>query len=260
MNVKFHKYQGTGNDFILLNNRYSTYSNLSTVQIKKLCDRNFGIGADGLMLLENMVGHDFKMVYFNSDGRQSTMCGNGGRCMVRFAADQKIIATKTNFIAIDGPHDAVLNEDSTVSLKMIDVAAVIQTNDGTVVHTGSPHIVVFVDDLDNLDILKSAHAIRYNATFKEEGINVNFVRILSDDSLDIRTYERGVENETLSCGTGVVAAALAFAKEKNTATNQVNLQTRGGQLKVSFEQKGEGFGNIWLTGAAQKVFEGSIEI
>jgi diaminopimelate epimerase len=260
MNVKFHKYQGSGNDFIILNNRYNTYSNLNTEQIRFLCDRHFGIGADGFMLLENMKGHDFKMVYFNSDGRQSTMCGNGGRCMVRFALDQKIIAGKTNFIAIDGPHDALVLENGLVSLKMIDVKGIESIGENFVLQTGSPHYVVFLDEIDKLDLQTEARKIRNSERFKAEGINVNFVKELANGKLSMRTYERGVEDETLSCGTGVVAAALAYANKFNFS-DEVELNTKGGLLSVSFKKPdSDAYTDVWLTGAATKVFEGSIEI
>jgi diaminopimelate epimerase len=260
MNVKFHKYQGAGNDFILLNNRYNSYTALSESQIKLLCDRHFGIGADGLMLLEDLKGHDFKMVYFNSDGRQSTMCGNGGRCIVRFAQDLKIINASTNFLAIDGPHDAKIEENGIVSLKMIDVHYEFKDGADYILNTGSPHYVVFADSVSKIDIVEEARAIRYSEPYKEHGINVNFVKINDAQSIEIRTYERGVENETLSCGTGVVAASLAFALKENLNSGRIHVAAKGGKLFVDFKRDGNSFTDIWLNGPAVKVFEGSIEI
>jgi diaminopimelate epimerase len=260
MNVKFHKYQGAGNDFILLNNRYNSYTALTEKQIKFLCDRHLGIGADGLMLLEDLKGHDFKMVYYNSDGRQSTMCGNGGRCIVRFAQDLKIISDATNFLAIDGPHDAKILENGIVSLKMIDVKHEFMEGSDFVLNTGSPHYVTFTDAVSELDIIEEAQAIRYSEPYRDHGINVNFVKIAGERSIEMRTYERGVEDETLSCGTGVVAASLAFALNKNLETGRVKVTTKGGNLHVDFVRKGNEFSEIWLNGPAVKVFEGSIEI
>ena len=260
MNVKFHKYQGAGNDFILLNNRYNTYSALTTAQIQLLCDRHFGIGADGLMLLESLQGFDFKMVYFNSDGRQSTMCGNGGRCIIRFANDQKIVGERTQFLAVDGPHDGVVNNNGTISLKMIDVLGVEQVGADYVLQTGSPHYVVFVDDADAISIVEEARKIRYNERFKSEGINVNFVQVLNDNEIYVRTYERGVEDETLSCGTGVVASVLAFIAKKQSSSQEIGVKTKGGNLSVKFTKTETQFTGVWLTGPAVKVFEGSVEL
>lgn len=266
MNVKFHKYQGTGNDFVLLNNRYNTYSNLSREQIERICDRHFGIGADGLMLLESIQGHDFKMVYFNSDGRQSTMCGNGGRCIIQFAHDQKIIGDKTLFLAIDGPHHGKINENGSVSLQMIDVNGYEKDSDNFILQTGSPHYVIFSEETRTLNIVEEARKVRYNERFKEFGINVNFVQPISENEIYVRTYERGVEDETLSCGTGVVASALAFALQNGGFENlsqqsgSISVQTKGGKLQVDYVRNGDQFTNVWLNGSAVKVFEGSMEI
>lgn len=260
MNVKFHKYQGSGNDFVLLNNRYNTYSNLTTEQIAHLCDRHFGIGADGLMLLENSQGHDFKMVYFNSDGRQSTMCGNGGRCIIRFANDQKIIGDHTFFLAVDGVHQGKINENGSVSLQMADVNGYEKDNDNFILQTGSPHYVIFTENVKAIDIVTEARKVRYNERFKDFGINVNFVQQISDNEIFVRTYERGVEDETLSCGTGVVAASLAYILKNDLNNEKISVNTKGGQLSVSFKRNGNNFTDVWLTGGALKVFEGSIEI
>lgn len=260
MNVKFHKYQGAGNDFIVLNNRYNTYSALTTAQIQLLCDRHFGIGADGLMLLESLQGFDFKMVYFNSDGRQSTMCGNGGRCVIRFANDQKIVGEHTQFLAIDGPHDGVVNNNGTISLKMIDVLGVEHAGADYILQTGSPHYVVFVENADAVTIVEEARKIRYNERFKAEGINVNFVQVVNENEIYVRTYERGVEDETLSCGTGVVASVLAFVAKQKSSLQEVAVKTKGGNLAVKFNAAETKYTDVWLTGPAEKVFEGSIEV
>lgn len=260
MNVKFHKYQGTGNDFVLLNNRYNTYTHLTTEQVTRICDRHFGIGADGLMLLESSQGHDFKMVYFNSDGRQSTMCGNGGRCIIQFAHDQKIIGDKTLFLAIDGPHHGKINENGSVSLQMIDVSGYEKDSANFILQTGSPHYVIFSEETRNVNIVDEARKVRYNERFKEFGINVNFVEQVDINEIYVRTYERGVEDETLSCGTGVVAASLAYALQNDKPSGSISVQTKGGKLQVDYERNGDNFTNVWLNGSAVKVFEGSIEI
>jgi diaminopimelate epimerase len=260
MNVKFHKYQGAGNDFIVLNNRYNTYSALTSAQIQLLCDRHFGIGADGLMLLESLQGFDFKMVYFNSDGRQSTMCGNGGRCIIRFANDQKIVGEHTQFLAVDGPHDGVVNNNGTISLKMIDVLGVEEVGADYVLQTGSPHYVVFVENADEISIVEVARKIRYNERFKGEGINVNFVQVVNENEIYVRTYERGVEDGTLSCGTGVVASVLAFVTKQQSSLQEIAVKTKGGNLFVKFNAFEAKYTDVWLTGPAEKVFEGSVEI
>jgi diaminopimelate epimerase len=260
MKIEFYKYQGTGNDFILLDNRSLSIS-LSTEQIAYLCERRFGIGADGLILLEAEDGFDFKMVYYNSDGRESSMCGNGGRCITAFAKNMSIIGSKARFLAIDGPHDVTIDEFSNVALKMQDVHH-IETGIGFMfMNTGSPHYVQEVADLENFDVFTEGRKIRYNDRFKEEGTNVNFIEKL-EDNLFVRTYERGVENETLSCGTGVTAAALTAAMQGLTnGKNNVSIKTAGGILEVSFEKVLEhNFYNIWLKGPAQFVYSGVIEL
>lgn len=256
--LHFHKYQGTGNDFILLDNREGRIA-LDTARIAFLCDRRFGIGADGLMLLENADGYDFRMVYYNSDGRESTMCGNGGRCISVFARAIGVPETSGRFIAIDGPHDYVILEPGDRSrIRMIDVPTVEREGENLILFTGSPHYVCFRDDTAELDIVSEARKIRYNERFSAEGINVNFV----DDRnsrVSMRTYERGVEGETLSCGTGTVAAALALEIRLPSGADRREIQTPGGQLTVFFRRSGDSFTDIWLEGPAVKVFEGDIE-
>jgi len=258
MKIEFSKYQGTGNDFILIDNRNQIFDPANQTLIEKLCDRKFGIGADGLMLLQRHLPYDFEMVYFNSDGRQSSMCGNGGRCIVKFAHDLKIIQNKCRFLAIDGEHDAIVNGEE-ISLKMNDVDSIEINNDNFYLNTGSPHYVKYVKELNNYQVFNEGKAIRYNDRFKSVGTNVNFIEWL-DDHLFVRTYERGVEGETLSCGTGVTAAALA-ASIKQNLTGSVKIKTLGGNLKIKFNRLSENkFNNIWLEGPATFVFKGEIEI
>lgn len=260
MKLKFHKYHGTGNDFILLDNRNWDYTSLTTEQIKKLCDRHFGIGGDGLMLLNNKQGYDFEMVYFNSDGREGSMCGNGGRCMVKFAYHLGLHKSLYKFLASDGEHEAEIDYDGIVSLRMKDVQDIDDYHGDSILNTGSPHYVKIVSDLADMDVYRKGMDIRYNAEFAKEGINVNFVEQKKEDEIMVRTYERGVEDETLSCGTGVTAAALV-CYHNEIGFNDVTVQTLGGKLTVEFDRSGvDGFNNIWLCGPAEKVFEGEVEL
>jgi diaminopimelate epimerase len=256
--MKFYKYQGTGNDFVLIDNRKQEYS-LTNEQIKQICDRHFGVGADGLMLLENQTGYDFKMVYYNSDGNESTMCGNGGRCISAFAKKLGLISFEAKFIAIDGEHEAYF-EDEIVSLKMNEVTSIITNETYFQLNTGSPHYVHFTEYVDELDVKKEGKLIRYSPLFKEEGINVNFVEKINETSIFVRTYERGVEDETLSCGTGVTASAISLIHNKIGA-HEVSIETLGGKLSVKLENiNGQKFENIWLKGKAEFVFEGEINL
>lgn len=260
MNLHFYKYQGTGNDFVILDNRKGQYSDLTTQQIHFLCDRRFGIGADGLMLLNTKPGYDFEMKYYNADGRESTMCGNGGRCLVKFAYHLGIHKEKYHFIASDGPHEAEIDFDGVVSLKMKDVNAIKEYHGDAVLDTGSPHYVKMVRHVDAVDVYKTGKSIRNSNGFEKEGINVNFVEQLKEDEISVRTYERGVEDETLSCGTGVTASALVCYHNEN-GFNDVTVHTKGGKLTVEYTLEGEHlFRNIWLCGPAEKVFEGELVI
>ena len=259
MQIHCYKYQGTGNDFVLLDNREKNIS-LTTEQIKWLCNRRFGIGADGLILLELEPGIDFKMVYFNSDGNESSMCGNGGRCITAFAKYLGIINSEAKFLAIDGIHEAKIESDL-VSLKMNDVRQVEVGENYFYLNTGSPHYVKFVNNLEEFNVFKEGKKIRNNDRFVFEGTNVNFIEKI-DHELFVRTYERGVENETLSCGTGVTAAALVAAlKGVSTDKNNCAIKTLGGHLNVKFDKVLENtFYNIWLQGPATFVFKTTIDV
>ncbi|MDV6167878.1 diaminopimelate epimerase [Flavobacterium sp. DG1-102-2] len=259
MKHNFYKYQGTGNDFVMVDNRDNIFPKNDTKLIGHLCDRKFGIGADGLILLENDGSTDFRMVYYNSDGNESTMCGNGGRCIVAFAKALGIIDDETDFIAVDGPHHATVAKDGTVSLHMKDVHTVSVYENYVFMDTGSPHHVELVDGLEDLDVKAIGANIRYSGLYGDKGSNVNFVAPAGADKFSVRTYERGVEDETLSCGTGVTAVAIAMKVLGNTDENEVALTTPGGELKVSFVQEGKQFREIYLTGPAKFVYDGSIE-
>lgn len=260
MKLIFYKYQGTGNDFILIDNRKGGYS-LTTSQINKLCDRRFGIGADGLMFLNEKTGFDFEMKYFNSDGKDGSMCGNGGRCMAKFAYHLGIHREVYRFVASDGIHEAEIDPDGIVSLKMKDVKSVRKFHNDFIVDTGSPHYIKMVSNVMELDIFKKGSEIRHSKEFEEEGINVNFVEQMREvDKIMVRTYERGVEDETFSCGTGVTAAALICYHNEN-GFNDVEIKTLGGTLTVEFERVDDNkYENIWLCGPAEKVYEGSVEL
>jgi diaminopimelate epimerase len=256
MNLHFYKYQGCGNDFIILDNRGKEIK-LSTQQINKLCNRHFGIGADGLMLLENEKDFDFKMVYYNSDGNESSMCGNGGRCITAFAKQLNIIKDSARFMAIDGEHESHI-DDAIISLKMNDVSLIEKQEDYFYLNTGSPHVVKWVKDIHTYNVFEEGKKVRYSEPFNSRGgTNVNFVE-LKDDKLFIRTYERGVEDETLACGTGVTAAALVEALVNTTNyTNFCDVITLGGNLTVTYQKQDDGsFTNIWLKGPAAFIFEG----
>jgi diaminopimelate epimerase len=259
MIVEFFKYQGTGNDFVILDNRDKKYSSLTEKEINFLCQRQFGIGADGLMMLQEKDGFDFEMKYFNADGKEGSMCGNGGRCIVQFAKDLNLIEHQTLFIASDGPHDAVVAEAGYIELKMINVKGIERRGAVSIINTGSPHYIQPVIHLAEIDIEKEGKAIRYNNEFNEMGVNVNFIEKINN-VVHIRTYERGVEAETLSCGTGATAAALSVADNKEQAQS-IAVQTQGGLLNIKFKITGaDQFEDIWLCGPAQFVFRGTITL
>jgi len=259
MTVNFYKYQGTGNDFIMIDNRAMSLTN-DRATIERWCDRRFGIGADGLIYLQDKAGYDFEMVYFNSDGNESSMCGNGGRCLIQFAHHLGLISSQCHFLAIDGEHNGKILSDKRISLQMKNVEAIENYNNDYVLNTGSPHYVRFTNYVSQIKIVEEAQKIRYSERFAKEGINVNFAEKKSANEIFVRTYERGVEGETLSCGTGVVASSLAFAAKSGTIMSEVKIETPGGNLEVKFEPSGRGFRNIYLIGPAEKVFEGMFEI
>ncbi len=257
--IHFSKWQGTGNDFIILDGRTKQFGNLSEEIIKKLCDRHFGIGADGLMILMNHPDLDFKMMYFNADGIEAEMCGNGARCMIGFAYQLGIIAEKTSFMAYDGIHAGrVLGEDK-YQIKMIDVKEFKKADKHYFLNTGVPHLIVFIDDVDKVNMVEEGRMYRHSPEFSPEGTNVNFVQLVGN-TIKMRTYERGVENETLSCGTGAVASAIATYLETNKKQTSFTCKVPGGQLKVTFEHLSSGkFCNIFLEGPAKQVFEGILK-
>jgi diaminopimelate epimerase len=255
--MTFYKYHGTGNDFILFDNRNGQI-NLTNEQVALMCDRHFGIGADGLMLLEHADGYDFRMVYYNSDGNEGTMCGNGGRCITAFAKRLGLINDTANFIAIDGPHTATINADGLISLHMKDVATMDISDDHTILDTGSLHYVLWVNDVVGADVFGIGRRIRNQPEFQPRGTNVNFVQRVAADTLLVRTYERGVEDETLSCGTGVTASAIASIGT-STGTFNINIETPGGNLSVAFSKGTATLAtNVVLSGPAAFVYKGEI--
>jgi diaminopimelate epimerase len=260
MQLEFYKYQGTGNDFVMIDNRTARFPKDDIKLIERLCDRRFGIGADGLILLENDSETDFRMVYYNSDGNQSSMCGNGGRCLVAFAKKLQVINDTTTFIATDGLHHATVEADDLVSLQMIDVDAVKTTPNYTFLNTGSPHHVQMVADLEQYNVKENGAAIRYGDLYGKQGSNINFVKKVDETTFSLRTYERGVEDETLACGTGATAVAIAMNATGETTATTIGLNVEGGKLVVSFEKKDDQYKNIFLKGPAEFVFKGTIEI
>ena len=261
MKIQFHKYEGTGNDFILVDIRDSGWKP-ERETIAFLCDRHFGIGADGLMLLSEAPGYDFRMTYYNSDGGESTMCGNGGRCMTAFADFLGLGSDRKKFIAIDGEHVSRILQripgGMQITLRMKDVGHIEKMDGHYFINTGSPHYVVFANNVQEADVVREGRTIRYNDHFKEEGTNVDLVEVFPDH-LFVRSYERGVEDETLSCGTGVTASAIAAAMENPGNPGFYRIRTTGGELKVSFRQDRMNFSDIWLEGPVRAVFSGEIE-
>lgn len=255
--LQFFKYQGTGNDFVMIDNREKQFDRKNLNLVKNLCHRRYGIGADGLILIENHPTTDFEMVYFNSDGSQS-LCGNGSRCAVHFARHLEIIEDNAQFIAIDGLHEAYMIKDQ-VYLRMHNVNEVDRFEEDMFIHTGSPHYIRFVKELTKINVVEEGRKIRHSDLYKKEGTNVNFVEPTEEGKVYVRTYERGVEDETLSCGTGVTAVALACSYLGYQSP--VKLITPGGQLQVAFKTKGEDkFSDIYLSGPAILVYEGTISI
>ena len=248
----FWKYQGTGNDFIVMDNRSSEIL-LGASEIQSMCDRKFGVGADGVILIEKDNNTDFYMNFYNPDGSQS-FCGNGSRCAVKFVLDQHIVLhEKITFQAIDGFHEARVTDK--IEIKMKDVRSVTRKSDNRYfVNTGSPHVIELCDQLP-MDIVFLGSSIRYSDEYAPDGTNVNFLVSNSKGEIAIRTYERGVENETLSCGTGVTASALVYAS-MHEDMSEIQVQTKGGLLWVTCEKQNDGFSNVWLKGPAEFVFKG----
>lgn len=260
--MDFFKYQGTGNDFVMIDDREQTFPAGNQSLIAKICHRRFGVGADGLILLQNDDAYDFRMVYFNADGAEGSMCGNGGRCIVRFAHDLGLFTDKTRFRAVDGEHLAEVQGDE-IFLKMGDVSGIEDRDGLTFLHTGSPHVVHFVIDLDDttvVNVVADGRKVRHDDRFLPGGTNVNFVQVMDDNSLYVRTYERGVEDETYSCGTGVTAVALVAHAQRNMHS-PIAIKTLGGNLRVSFNPLPNGaFDTIYLIGPARRVFAGAMPI
>jgi diaminopimelate epimerase len=275
--MKFYKYHGTGNDFIVIEERNENFIP-DEKKTQSLCDRNFGVGSDGLLLLKNHEKYDFEMQFFNPDGSEATFCGNGARCIVAFANFLKIIDKKATFLAKDGEHSAYFNNNDVV-LKMIDTdsvgsrqlavdssqssvfswQSVIDSEELFYLNTGTHHVVKFVDDVDAINIMTDASKIRYHEDYAPHGTNVNFVQECNG-FLKIRTYEKGVEKETLSCGTGVVASALVYASLSENNITKIEVKAKGGDLKVSFQKKNNGFENVYLQGNAVQIFEGEVDV
>lgn len=257
--IPFYKYQGAGNDFILIDDRTGEYSDLSQELVYKMCDRRFGIGGDGLMLLQSREGYDFEMVYYNANGLVGSMCGNGGRCIVAFARDLGIIERQTDFLAVDGPHEALI-DGVQVHLGMIDVPEIHTDGDAFVLNTGSPHYVKMVQDLANYPVYDEGLKIRQSEAYRKEGINVNFVEA-DASGFFVRTFERGVENETHACGTGATAAAMAMAAlQGQHGKIDTPIRVLGGQLSISFHKEGNHFTQVFLQGPAEFVFQGEITL
>lgn len=261
MKLNFFKYQGAGNDFILVDNRNLSIKNIDNQTINKMCDRRFGIGADGLMLINPHADFDFEMHYYNADGNLGSMCGNGGRCIVAFAKHLGIINNETNFLAVDGPHYARISATGDwVDLQMIDVDTLKNDGEAYVLNTGSPHYVLQKTALKDFDVFNEGRTIRYNDTYRQAGINVNFVEDFGD-YLFVRTYERGVEDETYACGTGVTAVAIAMAKHQHkTGHIKTAVKVLGGDINVEFNCDGQQFTQVFLCGPAKFVFNGTVEI
>jgi diaminopimelate epimerase len=262
MQLEFYKYQGTGNDFVMIDNRSNTFPKENNQLVALLCDRRFGIGADGLILLDNDndTDTDFRMVYYNSDGNLSSMCGNGGRCLVAFAKKLNIIQDETTFIATDGLHYATVATDGIVSLQMIDVDEIKNTPEYSFLNTGSPHHVQLVEDLEHYNVKENGAAIRYGELYGQDGSNINFVIKIDNTTFSLRTYERGVEDETLACGTGATAVAIAMNATGQTDLNAINLNVEGGKLAVSFDKEDGKYTNVFLKGPAEFVFKGTMDI
>lgn len=266
MKIQFHKYQGTGNDFVMIDNRTDFFPKNNIKLIEHLCNRRFGIGGDGLILLEKdsiesrlKNSTHFRMVYFNSDGNESSMCGNGGRCLVAFAKSLNIIENKAAFVAIDGIHHATIDDNNIVSLQMSDVSDIKTTKDFIFLNTGSPHHVEMVENLYAYNVKENGARIRNSDLYGKAGSNVNFASQISESEFSIRTFERGVEDETLSCGTGATAVAIAMHATKKTNATKIQINVQGGKLIVFFDEEFDNYSNVFLKGPATFLFSGEID-
>ena len=259
MKINFSKYNGAGNDFILIDDRKNLINDNKSL-ITYLCDRHFGIGADGLIILKESSNSDFEILHYTSDGNLGSLCGNGSRCAVLFAFNKDIISTNTVFHAFDGIHNAEILGNGLIKMEMKVNSDIVSNSFGTWLDTGSPHLVVEKNDTDELDVNNEGRLIRYNDFYKEEGVNVNFVEKISDNQFKIRTYERGVENETLACGTGSTASAICMNFLGRTNSSNITMQCKGGDLNVKFHSSEKDYNEISITGPAKKVFEGTIEV
>jgi len=259
--ITFFKYHGTGNDFILVDARDGRIEKFNQEVVASLCDRHLGIGADGLILLLHSEKNDFRMKYFNSDGKESTMCGNGGRCISAFARDIGIIRDKASFSGIDGAHVVCFTDPQTVNLKMMDVEGITPVEGGYLLNTGSPHFVIEKKNIQGIDVNYEGRKLRNNRALVMGGTNVNFMEIHSPYEISVRTYERGVENETLSCGTGSVASAIIACHIQHPDKNVFHVNTLGGKLEVKFRKEGQNrYTDVWLAGPAEFVFKGEVNI
>ena len=259
MKINFSKYNGAGNDFVIIDNRNENISYNSSL-IKNICDRNFGIGGDGLIFIKNSISSDFEIVHYTPDGNLGSLCGNGSRCAISFAFKNNIINKKTEFEAFDGVHKAEIIKHELIKMEMKINSEIIENEYGTWLDTGSPHLVIEKENTDELDVNLEGSSIRYNHYFKKEGVNVNFIEKISNETFKIRTYERGVENETLACGTGSTASAICMNYLGKSNSNLITMKCQGGDLKVEFNSKDDNFSNISITGPAKYVFEGQIDI
>ena len=259
MEINFSKYNGAGNDFILIDDRKNFIVDNKSL-ISYLCDRHFGVGADGLIILKESNNYDFEILHYTSDGNLGSLCGNGSRCAVLFAHTKNIIGRKTVFKAFDGIHSAEILDDELIKMEMNVNSDIVSNSYGTWLDTGSPHLVIEKDDIDKLDVNNEGRLIRYNDFYKKEGVNVNFIEKISDDQFKIRTYERGVENETLACGTGSTASAICMNFLGRTKSGKITMKCRGGDLNVQFKSSNKGYIEISITGPAKLVFDGTIKV
>ncbi len=261
MRIPFYKYQATANDFVIINQMVVPYLQEPSIDlISGICDRRLGVGADGLMIIAPSLIADFKMIYYNSDGRLSSMCGNGGRAIAHLAHDLKLCKSECTFEAVDGIHEVVILGDE-IRLKMIDVLEYQKKGAAYIIDTGSPHYISRVRNVEEIDLISEAHKIRYNDNYKTDGININFYH-KNENHIVVRTYERGVEDETYSCGTGVTAVAIAEVLEQRggNGDHAVKVMTKGGLLTVNFRRSSDFFTDVWLSGPAIKAFDGSIAV